>query len=56
MKVKESFNDNHLIEIQISKKEIKAISDKKSKYFGGCINIEPPKSDGLQILISMEDE
>ena len=50
MKVKESFNDNHLIEIQI-----KAISDKKSKYFGGFINIEPPKSDGLQILISIKD-
>ena len=54
MRIEESFNDNHLICIELSKDDIKQITNKKSKYYGGCVQIKPPKSEEIQILISVE--
>ena len=56
MKVTESFNDNHLICIKLSKDDLNEILNKNSKYFGGCINVEPPKSEAIQILISVDSK
>ena len=54
MKIEESFNDNHLICVELSKDDIKSMTNKNSKYYGGALEINPPKSEEIQILISIE--
>tara|TARA_Y100000310_G_C19978637_1_gene488734 strand:+ start:297 stop:470 length:174 start_codon:yes stop_codon:yes gene_type:complete len=53
MEVEESFNDNHLICIELSQDDLDAILNKNSKYYGGSIIVEPPKSEEMLITIKI---